>query len=279
MAFKFVRNVGYTGINAVLAECMDSNNKTFLASFHRENGALVFRYYLKDDILLVEPVAGMYASVGYFRNDLTVAPAIVEALTLDGVGNARHPDGVPLPFDAGLVAAFFPEITNLTWVPDGKAAIGSLTPATINALPKVAVVGGVAGLTSTAFTVVGNGDGTITISGLNVGDKITIDGGTQVIATDSIYTTAKQTDGTHTVTVTGVNGAYAVPSKTVTTKIALLSAPLDWITANPVYAVGIAILVFLLFWKLILPMINGEPTFLTPNAKKSSSKRRKAIRV
>ncbi len=271
MAFKFIRNVGYTGSNAVLAECMDSANKTFLAAFLRENGALVFRYYRKDDILDVTPVDGTYAGVGYYRNDLTVSPAIVEGLTVD-----VHPDGVALPFDAGLVAAFFPEITNLTWQPDGKAAIGSLTPATINALPKVPVTG-TNDVVSTAFTVVPNGDGTITISGLNVGDKITIDGGTQVVATDSIYTSGKLSDGTHTVTVTGVSGTYAVPSKTVTTKIALLSAPLDWITANPVYAVGILILLFLLFWKLILPIINGEPTFLTPNVKKS--KRRKSIRV
>lgn len=273
MAFKFIRNVGYTSSNAVLAECMDSANKTFLAAFLRENGALVFRYYRKEDLDAITPVGGTYAGVGYYRNDLTVSEAVVDSLTV-----AIHPDNTPLPFDAGLVAAFFPEITNLTWVPDGKAAIGSLTPATINALPKVNNSGTGGNTDSTAFTVVANGDGTITISGLNVGDKISIDGGTQIIATDSIYTSGKLSDGTHTVTVTGVNGAYAVPSKTVTTKIALLSAPIDWITANPFYAVAIAFLLFLLFWKLILPLINGEPTFLTPNAKKSS-KKRKSIRV
>lgn len=253
MSFKLLTNKGrLTNFNAPLMLCKDAAGKTFLAGFWRENGVLVFRYYRKSEITAVTPVNGVYPSVGYFKNDLTVAESVVTALTLD-----EDPDGVALAYQAGKASDYFPEITNLNWTPT-SAALDSITVAVING--SGSGNGGSGNGTALTFDVTGNGDGTITVSGIMVGDLISVDGGTVVTATDTTYTTAKQKDGTHTVVVTaGTAGySYTVTSKTVTTKIAFLSAPLDFVTENPVLTVGVAIAAVLLIWYVIVPMVKGE---------------------
>lgn len=256
MSFKLLTNKGrLTYSNAPLMLCKDAAGKTFLAGFWRENAALVFRYFRKSEILAVTPVNGIYSGVGYYKTDLSVAESVVNGLTLD-----EDPDGVALSYQAGKASDYFPEITNLAWRPT-SAALDSITVAVINgAGGGNGGNGGSGNGTALTFDVVANGDGTITVSGIMVGDLVSVDGGTVVTATDTTYTTAKQTDGTHTVVVTaGTAGySYTVSSKTVTTKIAFFSAPLDFVTENPILSVGVLIAVVLLVWYVIVPMVKGE---------------------
>ena len=270
MSFKIISNKGKTASGSPLFLCKDAAGNTFLASFFRLNGSTYFRYYRKSEFAAVTPANGVYAGVGYYKNDLTVDPAIVAALTL-----ADEPDGVAIATQAGLVSTYFPEITNTAWVPV-TGAVDTITLTIINASGG----GGGGGSESGVFILVANGDGSLTVKDVLKGDKITIDGGTAVIATDVSYTSPKLKDGTHTVVVTsGTSGiVYSIASKTVTTKVLLMSAPLDWVTQNPAYAVGIGLVVVLILWFVVVPLFKGEPILGGgKDAKKvsrSSSKRR-----
>lgn len=268
MSFKIIANKGrLTNFNYPLMLCQDASGHTFIAGFWRENSVLVFRYFRKSEFLAVTPTGSNYVGVGYYKTDLTVDPAVVAALTC-----TEDPDGVPLNYQAGKASDYFPEITNLNWSPT-SAALDSITVAFINS------AGGGNGGNGTALTfdVVANGDGTITVSGIMVGDLVSVDGGTVVTATDTTYNTAKQTDGTHTVVVTAVTAGYSytVSSKTVTTKIAFLSAPLDFVTENPILSVGVLIAVVLLVWYVIVPMVKGESIGGGSSPKKSVSARKR----
>lgn len=268
MSFKLISNKGKTASGDPLFLCQDASGKTFLASVYRASNVLSFRYYRMEELKAVTPANGVYPQVGYYKNDLTVTPEVVAALTMTG-----EPDGVALAYQAGLVSTYFPEITNAGWVPV-SGAIDSITVTVINAS------GGGGGSTSGVFVLVANGDGSLTVKDVLKGDKITIDSGTAVVATDVSYTSPKLKDGTHTVVVTsGTSGVvYTIASKTVTTKVLLMSAPLDWVTQNPAYAVGIALVLILVLWFVVVPMFKGEPVLgmgkETKKVSRSSSKRR-----
>lgn len=260
MSFILGKNKGKTSTGDPLFEMTDAAGKTHLVALFRQSSVLTFRYYLKSEIVKRTPVNGVYpgvlAWVGGLTNDLTVDAAVVTALTGSG-----DPDGVALPYQGGLVSAYFPAITNLNWIPT-SAAVDTITVDTINASTNTGGTGGQTGKTKMTETVTANPDGTITVSGIKVGDKVSIDGGTAIVATDTSLTSAKLTDGSHKVIVTAVSTGthyYDSAGTTVTTKVEFLSAPLDWFTQNPILGVGVVIGLIVLFVYVILPAINGEP--------------------
>ena len=130
-----------------------------------------------------------------------------------------------------------------------------------------------------------NPDGTITISGIGKGDMISIDGGTANTSDDDTFTSPKLKDGSHTVLIVEVTtGTYYYDGlpKTVTTKIELLSAPIDWVQENPATAVGIAVALGLLIKFVLIPLYNGEPVFGMddkPKISKSVSSKKRFINV
>jgi hypothetical protein len=252
--FQLDKNKGKTETNAVLFQFTDASGKTFILAMERANGVLVFKYYTVEEIGAATYANGVYSGVGMFKNNLTLDKAVVDALT--GTG---HPDGVELNYHAGLVSAYFPSITNLNYMPI-PAAVDAITVATINS--SVGVTPPKAGKALKTAKITANPDGTITVSEIGKGDMISIDGGTAETATDTTWTSAKVKDGSHTVLIGEVaTGTYYYDglAKTVITKIALLSAPLDWVQENPTYAVGIAVLIALVIKFILIPLYNGEP--------------------
>ena len=277
MSYNLGTNKGKTATGDPLFIMTDAAGHTHLVALSRQNGVLTFRYYLKADILAVTPVGGVYQGVSAahgtgLTNDLIVDATVVNALT--GTGD---PDGVALPWQGGLVSAYFPAITNLNWIPT-SAAVDTITVATINASTNVGGTVDPTGKTKLFETVTANPDGTITVSGIKVGDKVSIDGGTAIVATDTSVTSAKLANGSHKVIVTAVStGAYYYDTAgtTVTTSIAFLSAPLDWFTENPILGVGVVIFLIILFVYVILPAVKGEPVLggmLDGKGSKKSSK-------
>ena len=274
--FKLDKNKGRTETNAVLFVFTDAAGKTFILAMERANGVLVFKYYTKEELAAATYANGVYTSVGLFKNTLMVDKSVVDALT--GTG---HPDGVELNYHSGLVSAHFPEITNLNYVPV-PAAVDTITVTTINeskiSPPKT-------GKTLKVAKVVSNPDGTITVSDIGKGDMISIDGGTAQTSDDNTFTSVKLKDGSHTVLIGEVaTGTYYYDglAKTVTTKIELLSAPLDWFQENPVYAIGIAIVVGLFIKFILIPLYNGEPVLgmgEKPKTSKSVSSKKRFINV
>lgn len=272
MSFKIKTNKGKTATGDPLFLCEDASGKSFLAAFNRSNDVLSFRYYRKDQIEDATYASGVYTDVTLgtsgIKNTLTVDKSIVDALTLSG-----DPDGIALRFQSGLVTSYFPEITSTAWIPTG-GTVDAITIDVINAS------GGSSNSGTGVFALAANGDGSITVTGIAKGDSITVDLATAVIATDTTYTTAKLKDGTHTVVVvSGTKGVvYTVASKTITTKVLLLSAPLDWITQNPAYAVGIGIAIAAFIYFVAIPLFKGEPVLgmggETKKVSRSSSKRR-----
>lgn len=269
MNFVLGTNKGKTATGDPLFIFTDAGGKTYLMAMSRQNGVLVFRYYLKSVIKSVTPSGGVYKNVPIGANafnDLTVDEAVVEALTGDG-----HPDGAELQWQSGAVSAYFPAITNLAWIPV-SATIDSITVAFINSAG-----GGVDPSKTKMFeTVTANPDGTITVSNIKVGDKISIDGGTPAVATETSYTSPKLTNGSHKVIVTAVSTGtyyYDVAGTTVTTSIAFLSAPLDWFTENPILGVGVVIALLLVIVFVIVPLFKGEPVLGGMLDGKSSAKK------
>jgi hypothetical protein len=273
--FKIIKNVGKTDTGAVLFLFEDKAGKTFILAMERANGSLVFKYYTLEELAAATYANGVYSNVGMFKNTLTLDKSVVDALT--GTG---HPDGNELQYHAGLVSAYFPEITNLNYMPI-PAALGTITVSTINSSvvtpPKT-------GKTLKTAKIAANPDGTVTVSEIVKGDMISIDGGTAVTATEDVYTSEKLKDGEHTVLIgevaTGTH-YYDGLAKKVTTKIELLSAPLDWVQENPKTSIGIGIGLLLLIKFVLIPLYNGEPVLgMGDNKpKKSVSSKRRFIDV
>lgn len=269
MSFVLGTNKGKTATGDPLFIFTDAGGKTYLCALSRQNGVLVFRYYLKSVLTEITPVGGVYQGVPVgagATNDLTVSSEVV-----NGLSGTGHPDGTELNWQSGAVSAYFPAITNLSWVPV-SGAVDSITVATINATPG----GNDPSKTKMFETVTANPDGTITVSNIKVGDKISIDGGTPVVATETSYTSPKLTDGSHKVIVTAVSTGtyyYDVAGTSVTTKIAFLSAPLDWFTENPILGVGVVIALLLVIVFVIVPLVKGEPVLGGMLDGKSSAKK------
>lgn len=105
--------------------------------------------------------------------------------------------------------------------------------------------------TPATFTAKANQDGTITVQGITNGDIVSIDGVAQIAATSNIFTTTAQKDGEHKVTVYGAGLYSYAETVNVTTKVALLSAPLTFIQNNPKTVVFVVLLLIGLYvaWK------------------------------
>jgi len=232
----------------------DSRNKTYLGIIFRENSVLNVRYLLKSEF--GTPTGNVYTNVAFQGYTVSIDPAIVAALT-----GTDHPEGAEIQWHGGPVATLIPAITNLNYVPLKNSAIDSVTLATINSAGSVTPPNPNA--TKKAFTAKANADGTITVTDIQVGDLIVIDGGTGVAATETTYTSATLKDATHTVAVTakGITYYYDPATISVTTKIELLSAPVDFIKENPVLSGVIGIGIILLIVYVVVPLFKGEPVF------------------
>ena len=234
----------------------DSRGKTYLAFLFRENSTLMVRWFLKSQFTLI---SGRNYSIPTANLTAQCTPAIVDALTA-----TDDPEGVANQWSGGPASQYVTGLTNLGYVPLKFSVAGSVTLASINAAT------GTPGVTppnpnavKKAFTVAANPDGTITVKDIQVGDLVALDGGTAVAATETSYTTGTLKDGLHTIVVTakGTTYYYDPASLTATTKIALLSAPLDFAKENPLLTGAILLGVVLLIAYVFVPMSKGEPVF------------------
>lgn len=233
----------------------DSRGKTYLGFLFRTNSQLYVRYLKKSDF--GTPSGNNYTNVSFFGYTVSIAPAIVDALT-----GTDEPEGVALQWQVGLVSQYLTGITNLNYVPKTNSAIDAITLASINA-DSGTIVPPNPNAVKKAFTVVPNADGTVTVKDIQIGDLVAIDGGTAVAATEVTYTSGTLKDGSHSVVVTAKGSAYYYDPATVsaTTKIALLSAPLAFVTENPLLSGAILLGIILLIVYVFIPMSKGEPVF------------------
>jgi len=105
--------------------------------------------------------------------------------------------------------------------------------------------------TPSVFSAKANQDATITVSGILAGDVVSIDGMAQSPATSSIFTSTTQKDGEHTITVLGKTLYYYDTTVKVTTKAALLSAPLAFVENNSKTVIVVVLLAigFYILWR------------------------------
>jgi hypothetical protein len=101
--------------------------------------------------------------------------------------------------------------------------------------------------TPTTFTALANPDATITVKDVTNGDIIFIDGILAGTVTGNTFTSGTQKDGVHKVTVTGKGQFSYADSISVTTKAALLSAPLAFVQNNGT-KVAIVVIILILVW-------------------------------
>ena len=92
------------------------------------------------------------------------------------------------------------------------------------------------------FKAVANPDGTITLTGIEKGDIVIIDGNKGEVSKSITFTSILQKDGLHKVKVVG-KGIYSYPETvSVTTKALFYSSPISFITNNKGKVIGFVIL-------------------------------------
>lgn len=232
----------------------DTRGKTYAVYLFRDNSTLMIRFLMKSEFTLV---SGRTFSIPTLGLTAQCDPAIITALTAtDG------PEGVANQWSGGAASNYVAAITNLNYVPLKFSAPGSVTIASINESTGIGFPSN-PNAVKKIFAAKANPDGTVTVSDIQLGDVIVIDGGTGVAATETTFTSGTLKDGSHTVAVTAKSTAiyYAPASVSVTTKIQLLSAPVDFIKENPLLSGAIGIGFILLIVYVLIPLLNREPIF------------------